>query len=110
MKSYLAMCVVMVCLARAASNLRDGKVNTKRGVLVLQQSLDLVNLSLQIFGGHRETTDDAHATRVRHGSDQFGVGNAVHARKNDWVLDTQKLGDCGVDSFAHVDDDLATET
>ena len=53
-----------VGLASIATNLREQKINTKRGVLVFQITLQLLNGTLKELWALAKTANDANATWI----------------------------------------------
>lgn len=51
-------------LASIATNLREQKINTKRGILVFQTTLQLVNGTLKEHWALAKTANDANATWI----------------------------------------------
>ena len=80
-------------LASATANLGKKQVNTERGVLVVEEALELGNLLAQHIRGVSDTANNTKTTSVRDGGSELGTSGDVHARKEDGMLDLEKISD-----------------
>lgn len=79
----LALCVVVVGLARVATDLGQQEIDAKGRVLVLEAVLEVLQLAAQDLGRVVDTTHHTEAAIVGHGRRQTGARGDVHARQHD---------------------------
>eukprot|EP00408_Alexandrium_pacificum_P047664 CAMPEP_0171258516 /NCGR_PEP_ID=MMETSP0790-20130122/54428_1 /TAXON_ID=2925 /ORGANISM="Alexandrium catenella, Strain OF101" /LENGTH=462 /DNA_ID=CAMNT_0011726713 /DNA_START=252 /DNA_END=1638 /DNA_ORIENTATION=+ len=91
--------VVVISLAGALANLGQQQIDAEGGVLVLQASLQLVNVGLQHLWCVANAADDAEAPVVRHGRGELWACGNVHPCEDDRVLDAKELRDRGGDGL-----------
>lgn len=84
-------------LAGAATDLGQQQVDTERGVLVVEITLQLGNLLAQHIGCVTNTSDDTETTSVGDRGCQFGASGHVHTRQQDGVVDLEQIGNGGTD-------------
>lgn len=84
-------------LTGAATDLGEKQVDTERSVLVVEVRLELLNLLLEHLGGVADTANDTQTAGVGDGGGKLGAGSDVHARKQDGVLDLEKISDGSAD-------------
>jgi len=88
----LALGVVIVGLARIATNLRKEQIDAERGILILQKALEFCNLLLEHVWGVSDTSNDTKTSSICDGGGELRAGSNVHARKQNGVVDLQEIG------------------
>lgn len=94
-------------LAGVTADLRQQKIDTERGVLVLKEALELGDLFPEHVRGVADTTNDTDTTGVGDGGGELGTSRDVHARQHDRVVDLQKIGGGGADALCSGEGGLA---
>jgi hypothetical protein len=82
-------------LASASADLGEKQVNTKGGVLVDEEALELGDLLAQHLWGVADASDDTEAASVGDCGGELGAGSHVHAGEQNGVLDLEQIGDGG---------------
>ena len=104
-----------LCLSGATTNLGEEEIDTKGGVLVIEVALELSdlfskhvwgvsNLKLSVFKLYKHvmwqglsySSNDTEATGIGDCCSQLGPSSNVHASKDDWVFDLEKIGGGGL--------------
>lgn len=89
----LTLGVIVVGLASATANLGKKQVDTEGSVLVVKEALELGDLLAQHVRGIADTTNNTKTTSVGDSGGKLGTSGNVHARKEDGMLDLEKIGD-----------------
>lgn len=86
-------------LTGIATNLGQQQVNTERGVLVIEEALQLGDLFLEHVRSVADTTDDTQTTGVGDRGRQLRAGGHVHTCQQDRVVDLEQIGDGSADDL-----------
>lgn len=79
-------------LPGAAADLGNEEINAERGVLVVQEALELRDLFAEHVWSVTNAADHADAAGVRDSRCQLGAGGDVHAGEHDRVCDPEEVG------------------
>lgn len=80
-------------LSCITANLRQKQVNAEWRILIVEVSLQFIELLPEHLWCVSDTTDDTETTGVCDGGSQLGAGGHVHTSQEDWVVDLEKISD-----------------
>lgn len=79
-------------LAGAATNLGEEQVNTKWGILVLEERLQLGNLLAEHVWGVANSSDNTKTSGICNCGSKLWASRNVHTSKDNWVVDLEEVG------------------
>lgn len=83
---------VSLGLSCAATNLWEQEINAERGILVVQEALELCNLLSQHVWSVADTTNNTNTARVGDCGGELGTSGDVHTGEHHGVVDLEQIG------------------